>query len=196
MKALPFRPLCECYSRQFGYLIKVGVNAGSDLNYCLLASLLPDYFLVFIVKEKIIIGRLERVEFPDLHLSNIDAKIDTGAYSSSLHCHHIEKIEHKGKASVRFNLLDPEHPAYNEMEFILPIHDERRVRSSNGIIQDRIFISTSMVLSNKTFRIELSLSDRSEMKYPVLLGRKFLRHRFIVDVSKKHIHEIIKHTDS
>jgi hypothetical protein len=141
------------------------------------------------VNNKIIIGRLERVNFPDLHLEDIDAKIDTGAYSSSLHCHHIEKISKDGVACVRFNLLDPEHPAYNEREFTLPIHDERRVRSSNGIIQKRIFISTRLLLCDKIYQIELSLSDRSVMKYPVLLGRKFLRNRFIVDVAQKHIHE-------
>ena len=151
---------------------------------------MPDYFLIFDVKEKIIIGRLERVDFPDLHLNNIDAKVDTGAYSSSLHCHHIEKIDKSGIAFVRFNLLDPEHPAYNEKEFMLPLFDQRRVRSSNGSIQERLFISTTLILCDLSFDVELSLSDRTEMRYPVLLGRKFLRHQFVVDVAKKYTYEI------
>lgn len=140
------------------------------------------------MKDKILIGRLETVDFPSLDLFGIDAKIDTGAFSSSLHCHHIEKYyDSSSQQMVRFNLLDPGHKAYDERLYELPITDERSVKSSNGINQNRIFIKTTMILMGESFEIELSLSDRSEMKYPILLGRNFLRRRFLVDVSKKNL---------
>ena len=131
-----------------------------------------------------IIGRLEHVSFPEWDLYDLDAKIDTGAYTSSLHCHHIEKAdEHK----IRFNLLDPSHEIYNEKLFELPIHKEKTVKSSNGITEQRFVVKTKMQLLNKLYTVELSLTDRSEMKYPVLLGRKLLNGRFLVDVSQKYL---------
>jgi hypothetical protein len=133
------------------------------------------------------IGRVETVDLPGLDLEEIEAKIDTGAYTSSLHCHHIERFEKGSEHFVRFNLLDPEHPAYNEKLFELPVFDQREVKSSNGQKEARIFIKTSIEFFGKQFKIELSLTDRSEMKFPLLIGRKFLTNKFVVDVSKKNL---------
>lgn len=138
---------------------------------------------------KNVIGRVERIDLPDWDLFTLDAKIDTGAFSSSLHCHHIEKFEKDGGQWVRFNLLDPEHDAYNELLMELPVSDERSVKSSNGISEERIFVETTIVLFEQKLNIELSLSNRAEMKYPILLGRKFLRKRFVVDVSRTYLSE-------
>jgi len=137
--------------------------------------------------EKKIIGRLERVDFPEWELYDIQAKVDTGAYTSSLHCHHIENIEKNGKTFVRFNLLDPTHDAYNEKKFELPTYDIRDVKSSNGTIQRRFVVRTILKIFNIDYPVELSLTDRSEMKNPVLLGRRFLNKKFIVDPSKVNI---------
>ena len=133
------------------------------------------------------IGRIERVDLPDWNIRGIEAKIDTGAYSSSVHCHHIEEVDRNGKSFVRFNLLDPEHQAYNEQLFELPVFDKREVKSSNGISSFRIFIRTKLHLFGEQFEIELSLADRSEMRFPILIGRKFLKNRFIVDVAAKNL---------
>lgn len=133
------------------------------------------------------IGRIEHVSFPEWNLFDLDAKIDTGAYTSSLHCHHIEKIEKEGQPLVRFNLLDPTHDTYNEKLFELPIHKEKTVKSSNGVAEQRFIVKTDIELSDRILNAELSLTDRSEMKYPVLLGRKLLRGRFLVDVSSKYL---------
>ena len=73
-------------------------------------------------KDFQIIGRLERVDIPEWKLFELDAKIDTGAYTSSLHCHHIEVQGSDDKQMVRFNLLDPSHDAYNEKLFELPVY--------------------------------------------------------------------------
>ena len=131
-----------------------------------------------------IIGRTERVDFPDWELFDLAAKVDTGAYTSSLHCHHIERRGTKGHQKVRFNLLDPTHEAYDEKRFELPVFDVRDVRSSNGQVQRRIIVQAHIRMFGESMPIELSLTDRSEMRYPILLGRKFLQHRFIVDVAK------------
>ncbi len=134
--------------------------------------------------EKIIIGRKDKIDLPDLALFNIDAKIDTGAYTSSIHCYQIQLTKNNGVATVRFKLLDPSHPDYNEREFLLPVHQFKSVKSSSGHTEERIFIKTNILIFDQLFEIELSLTDRSDMKHPVLIGRKLLKNRFIVDVSK------------
>lgn len=138
-------------------------------------------------KKLKIIGRLERIDFPEWGLFGIDAKIDTGAYTSSLHCHHIEPFTKKGRSYVRFNLLDPSHEIYNEKLFELPVHATKSIKSSNGTTEQRYIIKTAIRLLDKEFKAELSLADRSEMRYPVLLGRKLINKRFLVDVSKKYL---------
>lgn len=137
--------------------------------------------------KKHIIGRVERIDLPLWNFENIEAKIDTGAYSSSVHCHHIEEIQKDGISHVKFNLLDPEHPHYNGQLLILPIVDKRDVKSSNGQSSLRYFIQTQIRIFESDYEIELSLTDRSEMRFPILIGRNFLKNNFIVDVAKKNV---------
>lgn len=133
---------------------------------------------------KRIIGRRDKVDLPLLALYDIDAKIDTGAYTSAIHCHNIEVSQGAGSMKlVKFNLLDPSHPAYNEREFILPVYAQRRVKNSFGQHEERIIIKTDILIFGMTFDAEFSLTDRSEMRYPLLLGRKLIQNRFVVDVA-------------
>ncbi len=134
-----------------------------------------------------VIGRLESIDFPEWDLIDIDAKIDTGAYTSSLHCHHIQSYEEDGNEYVRFNLLDPSHDTYNDKLFKLPIHRKKVVKSSNGSTEERFVVKTKVRLFDKLLTAELSLTDRSEMRYPVLVGRKLINGRFLVDVSQKYL---------
>ncbi len=134
-----------------------------------------------------VIGRLECVDFPDWNLFGIDAKIDTGAYTSSLHCHHIKSYKKDDKDFVKFNLLDPSHDTYNDKLFKMPVHRTKSVKSSNGSIEERFIVKTKVKIFDRLLTAELSLTDRSEMKYPVLLGRKLINGRFLVDVSKKYV---------
>ena len=127
--------------------------------------------------EKIIIGRFDKADFPGLNLSDIAVKIDTGAYTSSIHCENIEEKED----GLHCAFVDEEHPQYDHKAFIFEEYDIVFVRSSNGIIQKRFQIQSKIKLFNKIFKISLSLSDRQEMRYPVLIGRKFLTKKFIVD---------------
>ena len=137
--------------------------------------------------RKIVIGRSEKVDFPDLDLFEIDAKIDTGAFTSSIHCTNIEKKLIDGKKYVSFNLMDPNHEHYNNKPYQLLVHSENEVKNSFGQIENRLVIKTKIRIFNKTYPIELSLTDRSSMGFPVLLGRKILYNRFIVDVTQKNL---------
>ncbi len=127
--------------------------------------------------KKTIIGRFDKADFPVLDLEGISVKIDTGAYTSSIHCDEI--VEKDEVLYCKF--LDEEHEQYNGKEFIFKDYDIIYVRSSNGMIQKRYQIDSKIKLFNKTYKISLSLSSRQEMRFPVLLGRKFLSNKFIVD---------------
>ena len=144
-------------------------------------------------KKKKIIGRIDKADFPELGLFDLDVKIDTGAYTSSIHCHNIKIIEKRGQIRVHFNLLDPSHSEYDEKEFVLPLHKTKKVKSSSGDSHERTFIKTKIVLYGRSLPIELSLTDRSDMKFPVLLGRKLLKRRFVVDVSRKNLSNHLKY---
>lgn len=137
--------------------------------------------------EKKIIGRIEKIDLPNLSLFNLDAKIDTGAYTSSLHCHEVERFVKEGQNWVKFYVLDPDHPEYEEKTYESTIHKIKKVKSSNGQIEERVIIKQKTQFQKYKRTIELSLTNRSEMKYPVLIGRKFLTGSFIVDVSKKYL---------
>ncbi|SMO37005.1 Uncharacterized conserved protein [Gracilimonas mengyeensis] len=128
------------------------------------------------------------VDLPEWDFQELEAKVDTGAYTSSLHCHHIEPFEKEGQKWVRFYLLDPDHEAYNDQMLEMPLSDQRKVKSSNGVSQLRYFVKTSIRMFERNYSIELSLADRSAMKYPLLLGRKFLTKRhFLVDVTQTNL---------
>ncbi|MDX5319894.1 MAG: RimK/LysX family protein [Bacteroidota bacterium] len=133
------------------------------------------------------IGWKEKVSFPEFGLVDIPAKIDTGARTSVLHCQSIEIIKRYRKSYVKFVLLDPQSPQYNGAEFVLPFHKERKVKNSFGQEENRIVIETVVELYNKKYPIELSLRDRSNMEFPMLLGRSFIRRNFIVDVSRSNL---------
>ncbi len=138
-------------------------------------------------RTKIIIGRSEKVDFPELDLYEIDSKIDTGAFTSSIHCTNIRKKTIDGKKFVTFNLLDKSHAHYNNKPFQLPVFSENEVKNSFGQIESRYVVKTKIRIFEKDFTIELSLTDRSTMGFPVLLGRKILFNRFIVDVTQKNL---------
>jgi len=136
------------------------------------------------VDLKQIIGRKDKVDFPKMRLYDVDAKIDTGAYTSAIHCHNIKIKEKDGSRYVSFNLLDPSHPNYNDRRFRVLLYAKKRIKNSFGKSEERCIIKTVITLFGEKYDIELSLSDRSKMDYPVLLGRKLLKKGFMVDVSK------------
>lgn len=136
------------------------------------------------MKQKTTIGRKDKGDFPELDLKDIDIKVDTGAYTSAIHCHKIEKKEVDGKQVVVFTLLDPSHSQYENKEYSTSNFEIKQIKSSFGVSEKRFIIKTNILLFGKEHDIELSLSRRGEMKFPILIGRKFLMRKFIVDASK------------
>lgn len=130
---------------------------------------------------------MEIVDFPELGILGIEAKIDTGAYTSSIHCRDVSHFEREGKEFVSFLLLDPSHPQYESNHIIWPLLSRNQVKNSFGQSEERYVIYTRMVMFGESHDVELSLADRSQMEYPVLLGRKAIRKKFLVDVSKTNL---------
>lgn len=132
---------------------------------------------------KKIIGRVEKVHFPHFELFDIDAKTDTGAYTSSIHCSNVEEVILEGKICIKFILMHKKHKNYTGKEFIFDKYKVKSVKSSNGIMQHRYAIKTKIQIFNKEYKIELTLSNRKKMRYPILIGRKFISKKFLVDPS-------------
>ncbi len=129
--------------------------------------------------EKITIGRREVVDFPELGLYGITAKVDTGAYTTALHCHDIRE-EH---GILYFKLLDPTHPGYTSEELSYRDYFRKEIKNSFGESEKRYIIKTIVRIGKKRIKSVISLTDRGTMRYPVLIGRKLLKNKFVVDVS-------------
>ncbi len=129
------------------------------------------------VKPPLIVGWRELVSLPDLGLAGIPAKIDTGARTSSLHAHVLEDFVRGGDRFVRF-AVDWDGVRHH-CEAIQV--DVRGITSSNGDQQTRFVIKTPLKIGSLTFRAEISLADRSQMQFPMLIGRTALRRRMVVD---------------
>jgi hypothetical protein len=135
--------------------------------------------------DKKIVGRRELISIIDLELFDLDAKVDTGADSNALHCDHIEISE--DEQSVSFILLDEVHEAYHGRRMTFPLYKIKKVKSSNGQLQLRPSIKVTIKFYGKKYKSVISLTDRSDMKFPMLIGRKFLTGRFLVDVEKENL---------
>jgi hypothetical protein len=132
-----------------------------------------------------IVGSKEQISILDLELYDLDAKVDTGADSNALHCDDIV-VDEKSNI-VHFTLLDEVHPAYHGKKMSLPLFKIKKVRSSNGQLQLRPSIKVNVAFFGKIYESVISLTNRADMKYPMLIGRKFLSGRFLVDVSKEYL---------
>ena len=136
---------------------------------------------------KITIGRNDKADFPKLFLEEIDVKIDSGAFTSSIHCSNINEFKINNENLIKFTLLDPDHSFYNHKEFSSTNYTSKIVKSSNGVSEKRFMIQTEIMIFNTIFPIYLTLSERKDMKFPVLLGRKFLNKKFVIDTAKKNL---------
>ena len=128
----------------------------------------------------LLLGRSDRVDLPELGLTDIHAKIDTGAYNCSLHCASAEVVNGK----LEFVLLDEEHPEFTGMKFTFKKFEKREIKNSFGEAEMRFVIKTRIKIYDYLIRAEFSLSNRGNLTFPILLGRKTLRNRFLIDVTK------------
>ncbi len=136
-------------------------------------------------KGKKIVGRIEKISIPELELFDLDAKVDTGADSSALHCEDI--VIDKEKNTVSFTLFDKVHPAYHNKRVTFPLYKVKKVRSSDGQMQYRPSIKAKVEFFGKKYTSIITLTNRIEMKFPMIIGRRFLSKKFLVDVSQKYL---------
>jgi hypothetical protein len=132
-------------------------------------------------RPKPLIGWREWVGLPDLGVAHIKAKIDTGARSSSLHTFDVEEFQRDSQPWVRFHVFPRQHCNQTRVWTEAPVLEHRDIRSSNGQMSSRPVIRTRVLILGKKYRIDLTLADRSEMGFRMLLGREAVRRRFVVD---------------
>jgi|SRR5690606_26975354 len=132
------------------------------------------------------IGWKEVVDLPALNLKGIRAKTDTGALTSVLHCSKIQLKEINGEKFVEFIPIKPaKHP--DAQVFVFPYIGEKTIKNSFGKEEIRYYIKTTIKLFNQELPIELTLRDRSGMEFPMLLGRSFIKGKFLVDVGQSNL---------
>lgn len=134
--------------------------------------------------HKVVIGRSELIHFTSFKIEDIPAKIDTGAYRSSVHASNI-----KIKNGILFCTILGDHPLFGSLAKEYSTNDFRliNVKSSFGHSEDRYEIMLRVKLGPKVFTTPFTLASRAERVYPILLGRKLLNDRFIVDTSKSSV---------
>ena len=136
---------------------------------------------------KFVVGWREWLAIPDFDIPWIKAKVDTGARSSALHAHSIEEYQENGVRMVRF-VAEVDHPGHRiERECHAPVHDQRQVKDSGGNPEVRYFIRTLVEVGDHHWQVEISLTDRSTMKFPMLLGREAVRRRAVVDPGRSYL---------
>ncbi len=139
------------------------------------------------VQEKQIAGITELCDLPELEISNLHVRVDTGAKTSSLHVDNLQEFNRGGKLWVSFDI----HPDYHNVDYIVrreaPVKDIRTIKSSNAIKENRYVIDTLIDMGMDQWTIELTLTDRSGMTYLMLLGREAMAGRLLVDPEKEYL---------
>lgn len=132
----------------------------------------------------LVIGWREWLGLPDLGIEWVKAKIDTGARSSSLHALDVKTFEEDGKTRVRFKVHPLQRNSKITVSCVADVLEFRQIRSSTGHAQKRPVILTSISAIGESWPIELTLANRDEMGFRMLLGREAVRGRFLVDAGR------------
>ncbi|HEY2346089.1 MAG TPA: RimK/LysX family protein [Xanthomonadaceae bacterium] len=134
-------------------------------------------------KAKPVLGWREWIALPDLGIHAIRAKIDTGARSSALHVDAFDTFHSGGREWVRFTVATGS-AAENQVVVESTVHDRRQVTDSGGHVSERIFLLTRLVLAGQAYPVEINLTSRRNMLFPMLLGRTALKRRFVIDPAR------------
>ncbi|SEJ45539.1 ATP-dependent zinc protease family protein [Frateuria terrea] len=132
--------------------------------------------------DLITLGWRERLALPQLGIGMLKAKLDTGARSSALHVDALEAVERDGATWLRFSLTLGRHQR-RVVRCEAPASGRRMVTDTGGHGTERWFVRSEVLLAGERFSIEISLTDRRHMLFPMLLGRSALLGRFVVDPS-------------
>ena len=131
--------------------------------------------------NKIVVGALEKCDLPDLGITDLVMRVDTGAATSSMHVENVEEYEKDGKSWISFDI----HPdVYNVAKITRhssEVQARRKVRSSSETLEHRYVITTTLAIGEYKWLIKINLTDRTEMTYNMLLGRQAMAKRIIVD---------------
>ncbi|MDR6736038.1 MULTISPECIES: RimK/LysX family protein [unclassified Sphingobacterium] len=138
------------------------------------------------MKEKLLVGWKETLDLPELGIYGIEAKVDTGAASSVLHCNSYKVVKEDGQDWIICELII-NFETKETKTLKLKLYRTKLVKSSFGQEEKRFYIRTTAALYNQVFNIKISFRNRSQMTYPMLLGKNFLYKRFLVDVSKENL---------
>lgn len=132
-------------------------------------------------EQRLVIGAVEHVALPDLGINRLKARVDTGAKTSSLHASSITEFERDGAPWIRFNLHIGDTDKSRTVDCEAPLVAKRMVRSSNGEREMRHVIKTRLALGGRSWETEITLTCRKKMKFRMLLGRKAMMDRVLVD---------------
>ncbi len=135
-------------------------------------------------KQPEVIGWREWLGLPDLGIPAIKAKVDTGARTSALHAYYVTPFEKDGQPWVRFGLHPLQKDSLTCIECEEPVKDVRKVTDSGGHSEQRVVIDTTLLINGISMTIEVTLTDRENMRFRMLLGRSALKQGFLVDSSK------------
>ena len=136
---------------------------------------------------KMIIGNLEICNLPDLDIQGLQVRVDTGAKTSSLHVDNLECINRRGQPIVEFDLHPDIYNLGRLKRCSAKVIDVRRIKSSNGDVEERYVIATSFEIGGRSWPIEVTLTNRSDMSYMMLLGRQGMAKHVLVDPSKSYV---------
>ena len=138
------------------------------------------------MNKKLIVGWKEWCALNALGLPAIKAKMDTGATTSAIHALHITPLRKANKDWVKFTVYPFKENRQIYRECVLPVIDRRRVVSSDGGKELRYVVQTLLTVGKQTISIELTLTNRAPMRFPMLLGREALEQFALVDSGKSY----------
>lgn len=139
------------------------------------------------INDKPLLGWREWVCLPELAIPRIKAKIDTGARTSALHAFSLHPFVDNGQDKIQFDI----HPLQHNTDFVVTctadIIDKRLVSDSGGHKEERFVILTPIIIAGQTWSIEITLTERENMLFRMLLGRSAIRKRFIINPARSFI---------
>lgn len=132
-------------------------------------------------------GWSETASLPELGVDSIRVKLDTGAKTSALHAFNLLEFKKQDQTWVKFEI----HPLQNNDTHIIkcsvPVSDIRHIKSSNGQSEKRYVIFSPIKIGSIEWPIEITLTNRDQMSYRMLLGRTAMQNRLLVNPHRTHL---------